>query len=111
MTKWYKGLEMKPPRTFTVAAVAIFVLSISAYSGAQTVKCTTWNLQWFPNGSAREASAAQQEHRIKEAADVLRPIAPDIILLRRCAITTCARGSVKPSHRGFITSQSALRSR
>jgi hypothetical protein len=46
------------------------------------VRCTTWNLQWFPNGSANEASTAQQEQRIKEAADVLRPINPDIVLLQ-----------------------------
>ena len=61
-------------RTFTAAFLA---LSITGYSGAQTVKCTTWNLEWFPNGSAKETPAAQQEKRIKEAADVLRPIDPD----------------------------------
>jgi hypothetical protein len=61
-------------RTFTIAAVAFFVLSVFGYSGAQTVTCTTWNLQWFPNGSAHEASAEQQNQRIKEAAAVLRPI-------------------------------------
>jgi hypothetical protein len=57
---------------FTVAAVAFLVLLISGCSGSQTVRCTTWNLQWFPNGSANEATAAQQDQRIKEEADVLR---------------------------------------
>jgi hypothetical protein len=66
---------MTHTRTFTAAFLA---LSITGYSGAQTVRCTTWNLQWFPNGSANEASAEQQNQRIKEAADVLRPINPDI---------------------------------
>jgi len=65
---------MTHARTFTVAAVAFFVLLIAGYSGAQTVRCTTWNLQWFPNGSANETSTAQQEQRIKEGADVLRPM-------------------------------------
>jgi Endonuclease/Exonuclease/phosphatase family len=70
-------------RRITVAAVAFFVLLIAGdTAGAQTVRCTTWNLQWFPNGSANETSVAQQEQRTKEAADVLRPINPDIILLQ-----------------------------
>src|SRR6266487_1682150 len=70
---------MTHARTFTALFLA---LSITGYSGAQTVRCTTWNLEWFPNGSPKEAPAAQQDQRIKEAADVLRPINPDIILLQ-----------------------------
>src|SRR6187551_2828692 len=70
---------MRRARTFIGALLA---LSISGYSGAQTVRCTTWNLEWFPNGSAKETPAAQQERRIKQAADVLRPINPDIVLLQ-----------------------------
>jgi len=73
---------MRHVRTVAIAAVAFLGLLISRYSGAQTLKCTTWNLEWFPNGSAKETSAAQQEQRIKEAADVLRPINPDILLLQ-----------------------------
>jgi endonuclease/exonuclease/phosphatase family metal-dependent hydrolase len=73
---------MTRARIFSIAAVAFLGLLISEYSGAQTVRCTTWNLQWFPNGSAHEVSAAQQDQRIKEAADVLRPINPDIVLLQ-----------------------------
>src|SRR5436190_15359273 len=80
---------MTGTRTFTAALVA---LSITGYSGAQTVRCTTWNLQWFPNGSAKEASAEQQSQRIKEAADVLRPINPDIVLLQEVRdYDACAR--------------------
>src|SRR6266480_5949695 len=69
---------MTHAKTFTAAFLA---LSITGYSGAQTVRCTTWNLQWFPSGSAKEASTEQQNQCIKEAADVLRPINPDIVLL------------------------------
>src|SRR2546427_8538793 len=80
---------MTHARTFTAAFLA---LSITGYSGAQTVRCTTWNLQWFPNGSAHEASAEQQNQRIKEAADVLRPINPDILLLQEVRdYDVCAR--------------------
>jgi endonuclease/exonuclease/phosphatase family metal-dependent hydrolase len=46
------------------------------------IRITTWNLEWFPSGSAKEAPVEQQNQRIKEAADVLRPINPDIILLQ-----------------------------
>ena len=73
---------MRHVRTFAIAAVAFLGLLMSRYSGAQTVRCTTWNLEWFPNGSPKEAPVAQQDQRIKEAADVLRPIDPDIILLQ-----------------------------
>ena len=76
-------------RTFTAAFLAF---SITGYTGAQTVRCTTWNLEWFPNGSAHEASAEQQNQRIKEAADVLRPINPDIVLLQEVRdYDVCAR--------------------
>jgi len=101
---------MTHPRTFA-AAIALSVGLIAGYSGAQTVRCTTWNLEWFPNGSAKETPAAQQEQRIKEAADVLRPINPDIILLQRCGIMMSVHVWAKPSHRAFITSQFAPRSR
>src|SRR5262245_47513109 len=78
--KMISTTRMTHPRTFA-AAIALSVVLIAGYSGAQTVRCTTWNLEWLPNGSAKETSTAQQEQRIKEAADVLRPINPDILLV------------------------------
>jgi endonuclease/exonuclease/phosphatase family metal-dependent hydrolase len=79
---------MTHTRTFAAAFLALSI----GYSGAQTVRCTTWNLEWFPNGSAHEASAEQQNQRIKKAADVLRPIDPDIILLQEVRdYDACAR--------------------
>jgi endonuclease/exonuclease/phosphatase family metal-dependent hydrolase len=83
---------MTRARMFTVAAVAFLALLTSGSNDSQTVKCTTWNLQWFPNGSANETSAANQDRRIKEAADVLRPIDPDIVLLQEVRdYEVCAR--------------------
>src|SRR5262245_21418810 len=80
---------MRRARTFIATLLA---LSISGYSGAQTVRCTTWNLEWFPTGSSKDAPEAQQEKRIKEAADVLRPINPDILLLQEVRdYDVCAR--------------------
>src|SRR4029453_18437209 len=83
---------MTHARRFPLAAVTFLGLLICEYSDAQTVRCTTWNLQWFPNGSAHEASAEQQNQRIKEASDVLRPIHPDIVLLQEVRdYEACAR--------------------
>lgn len=45
-------------------------------------RITTWNLEWFPNGSAREATQEKQAQRIKAAADVLKELNPDILLLQ-----------------------------
>src|SRR4029453_14166070 len=83
---------MTHARTFIVTAIAFLGLLISESSDAQTVRCTAWNLEWFPNGSANETSTAQQNERIKEAADVLRPIDPDIVLLQEVRdYEACAR--------------------
>ena len=58
--------------------------SNSSSSGAslQTVRCTTWNLEWFPNGSVHDASPEEQNRRITDAASVLKPLHPDILLLQ-----------------------------
>jgi len=46
----------------------------------------------FPSGSAKEAAPEQQNQRIKEVADVLRPINPDIVLLQEVRdYDACAR--------------------
>ena len=37
------------------------------------VRVTTWNLEWFPNGSVHDAAPEVQAQRIAAAADVLRP--------------------------------------
>jgi endonuclease/exonuclease/phosphatase family metal-dependent hydrolase len=46
------------------------------------IRVTTWNLEWFPNGSAHDVPPGVQAQRIAAAADVLRSINPDIILLQ-----------------------------
>jgi hypothetical protein len=38
------------------------------------VRVRTWNLEWFPNGSAHVATPEVQAQRIASAAAVLRPI-------------------------------------
>jgi len=79
---------------------AVFALLASVLVGSAvgqsteptTIRITTWNLQWFPNGSANEAPTEQQNQRIKEAADVLSPTNPDIVLLQEVRdYDACAR--------------------
>ena len=56
------------------------------------VRITTWNLEWFPSGSVHDATPEVQAQRIAAAADVLRPINPDIILLQEVRdYDACAR--------------------
>jgi len=49
-------------------------------------------LEWFPNGSPKERPVAEQDKRIAAAADVLRPLNSDIILLQEVKdYDVCAR--------------------
>jgi endonuclease/exonuclease/phosphatase family metal-dependent hydrolase len=62
------------------------------FASAASVRVTTWNLEWFPNGKPKELPLAEQTIRIKAAADVLRPLNPDIILLEEVKdYDACAR--------------------
>jgi endonuclease/exonuclease/phosphatase family metal-dependent hydrolase len=71
-----------------IAAVAAIVVAtvlanyVGAGSTAGDVRCTTWNLEWFPNGSAHDASLEEQNRRITSAASVLKPLHSDILLLQ-----------------------------
>jgi endonuclease/exonuclease/phosphatase family metal-dependent hydrolase len=67
-------------RSLLIFVVAWLCLAGSAL--AAPIRVTTWNLEWFPNGSPKELPAAEQAKRIAAAADVLRTLKPDIILLQ-----------------------------
>jgi len=41
------------------------------------IRITTWNLEWFPNGSPHDATPEKQAQRIEAAADVLRKPDPN----------------------------------
>jgi endonuclease/exonuclease/phosphatase family metal-dependent hydrolase len=73
--------------------VIAMLVSHLARGGTQTtVRCTTWNLEWFPNGSAHDASPKEQNRRITDAASVLKPLHPDILLLQEVRdYDACAR--------------------
>jgi endonuclease/exonuclease/phosphatase family metal-dependent hydrolase len=66
------------------ALVASLVVSTALGQSPEPakVRITTWNLEWFPNGSAREATPEKQAQRIQAAADVLKKLNPDILLLQ-----------------------------
>src|SRR2546423_966137 len=72
------------PRTFlpVIALILAFVSDASSLGDGAVIRITTWNLEWFPNGSAREATQEKQAQRIQAAADVLKKLNPDILLLQ-----------------------------
>jgi endonuclease/exonuclease/phosphatase family metal-dependent hydrolase len=77
-----------------VALLASFVVASALSQSAEptSIRITTWNLEWFPNGSAHDATPEVQAQRIAATADVLRPINPDIILLQEVRdYGACAR--------------------
>jgi len=75
-----------------VILAATLATHLGTGSTHASVRCTTWNLEWFPNGSAKDASAEEQDHRIADAANVLKPLHPDILLLQEVRdYAACAR--------------------
>jgi hypothetical protein len=58
---------------FVAVVIVILANHVSAESIDRDVRCTTWNLEWFPNGSAHDASPEEQNRRITDAATVLKP--------------------------------------
>ena len=78
------------------ALLAFFVVDLASAISPEPAKIriTTWNLEWFPNGSAREATPEKQAQRIQAAADVLKKLNPDILLLQEVRDhDACARRS------------------
>jgi endonuclease/exonuclease/phosphatase family metal-dependent hydrolase len=76
------------------ALLACFVIGSACSKPPEPakVRVTTWNLEWFSNGSAHDAPPEVQSQRIAAAADVLKPIDPDIILLQEVGdYEACAR--------------------
>jgi len=70
-------------RALFALLVSLVVASVvSESTDPASVRITTWNLEWFPNGSAREAPPEKQAQRIQAAADVLKKLNPDILLLQ-----------------------------
>src|SRR4029453_12037807 len=75
-----------------IALLAFVVVGSALGQSPAKIRITTWNLEWFPNGSPRETSPEKQAQRIEAAADVLRKLDPDILLLQEMRdYDACAR--------------------
>jgi len=66
----------------TLVALLVVGSALGQSQEPNKFRITTWNLEWFPNGSAREATQEKQAQRIKGAADVSQELNPDILLLQ-----------------------------
>ena len=66
-----------------IAILAFFVVGSALGQSPAKIRITTWNLEWFPNGSPHETTPEIQAQRIEAAADVLKKLDPDILLLQR----------------------------
>lgn len=92
-----KPLARVPWVRLVIIAASTFIATPSNWGA--TVRVTTWNLEWFPAGSHNNASPEEQTRRINAAADVLRPLNPDILLLQEVRdYDACARlaEAIKP---------------
>jgi hypothetical protein len=52
--------------------LAFFVVGSALSQSPAKIRITTWNLEWFPNGSPHDATPEKQAQRIEAAADVLK---------------------------------------
>jgi endonuclease/exonuclease/phosphatase family metal-dependent hydrolase len=76
----------------TIFSLIVALLALAAPVLAAPIRVTTWNLEWFPNGSPKELAVSEQDKRIAAAAAVLRSLNPDIILLQEVRdYDVCAR--------------------
>jgi hypothetical protein len=67
--------------TPTTLRITVFVFALcwwctASGKSSEKVTITTWNLEWFPNGSPKELSFDAQHVRITAAAGVLRQLDP-----------------------------------
>jgi endonuclease/exonuclease/phosphatase family metal-dependent hydrolase len=74
------------------AVLAFFAVGSTLGQSPTKIRITTWNLEWFPNGSPHETTPEKQAQRIEAAAGVLKKLDPDILLLQEMRdYDACAR--------------------
>jgi hypothetical protein len=79
---------------FALVALLLVGSALGQSPEPANFRITTWNLEWFPNGSAREASQEKQAQGIKAAADVLKELNPDMKAEQSGLLTRMATESV-----------------
>ena len=87
-------------RAFFALLTSLFVASTLGESPEPAkVRVTTWNLEWFPNRSAHDATPELEAQRIAAGTDVLRPINPDFTsednFLRQTTLTLTSKHMVR----------------
>jgi endonuclease/exonuclease/phosphatase family metal-dependent hydrolase len=65
-----------------IALCLALIRAIALVDAGETVRITTWNLEWFPDKSSKPVPLEQEARNIAAAADVLRKIDSDILLLQ-----------------------------
>ncbi len=75
-------------------------LAVSALAAPTEWKVTTWNLEWFPAGAPDVRDEKAEAKRIKEAAEVLRKLDPDIVLLQEVRDEAAVEALAKETGRG-----------
>jgi len=60
----------------------LFVFGCVSLAQGEIVHVTTWNLNWFPSGSPDILPPEEEAQRISAVGEVLKEIAPDIIVLQ-----------------------------
>ena len=74
------------PKVRTIIKQAVLWVAllppVSLCAGGETLRVTTWNLEWFPDKSPRLVPLEQEARNVSMAADVLRKLDSDILLLQ-----------------------------
>lgn len=60
--------------------LAIWWFTGSAALADDTIRVTTWNMEWFPAGKPTKVAAEIEEQRIQAAANVIEILNPDVLL-------------------------------
>ena len=61
----------------------LLLFLLGSFLQAKEISITTWNLEWFPSGSSKGIATPEVESkRISDAADVLRKLDSDILVLQ-----------------------------
>jgi len=65
-----------------LARLLIALLSLAPAGLGETIRVTTWNLEWFPSGSPTSPGIEAEEANIRAAAKAIAAINPDVLLLQ-----------------------------
>jgi Endonuclease/Exonuclease/phosphatase family len=65
-----------------IALCLALIRAIALVDAGETVRIITWNLEWFPDKSPKPLPVEQEAQNITAAANVLRKLDSDILLLQ-----------------------------